>query len=145
MAASTRHHKRRVVIGAVVCLVLAGGAAAALVARKPATKAAGAPPSIFKTATVKTGDLTTTESVDGAVQLSSTLTVLHRIEGQTSSSVVPATQDHFAVAVARLFDGTVLPESTSPAAAPRSPPSETKNTDPTPTLGFEGEEEVPYD
>ncbi len=54
--------------------------------RNPTTTTAAEVPTIFKTATVSTGDLTTTERVDGIVQLSSTLPVLHRIEGQTSSS-----------------------------------------------------------
>lgn len=90
MASSTRHRRRRVLISVVILLALAGGAAAAIAARKQDTKVAEAAPSIFKTATVERGDLTTTETVDGSVQMSSTLTVLHRIEGQTSSSSTPA-------------------------------------------------------
>ena len=90
MAGTHPHRRRRVVISLIICSALAGGAAAAIAARKPGAKVAGAAPSIFKTATVKRGDLTTTETVDGSVQLSSTLTVLHRIEGQTSSSSTPA-------------------------------------------------------
>jgi hypothetical protein len=39
----------------------------------------------------------------------------------------------------------VLPETRSPRAEPPSPPPKAKKSDPTPTLGFEGEEEVPYD
>ncbi len=85
MSSSTHHHRHRVVILSVVCVALAGGAAAAMIARRPQPKTADAAASIFKTATVTRGDLTTTESVDGSVQLPSTLTVLHRIEGQTSS------------------------------------------------------------
>jgi membrane fusion protein, multidrug efflux system len=76
---------RRIAIG-VVLLALAGGTAVAIASRDPEPTTAVEGPSIFKTATVSTGDLTTTERIDGIVQLSSTLTVLHRIEGQTSSS-----------------------------------------------------------
>jgi hypothetical protein len=75
---------------ALVCIALAGGAAFAIAARKPKSASSVAAPSIFKTATVTRGDLTTTEKVDGTVQLSSTLSVLHRIEGQTSSSSTPS-------------------------------------------------------
>src|SRR5258706_13101651 len=85
LPASIRRRRRRV-ISVVVCLALAGCVVAAVILHKPKAKAVAATASIFKTATVKLGDLTTTESVDGAVQLSATLTVLHRIEGQTSSS-----------------------------------------------------------
>ena len=42
--------------------------------------------SIFKTATVEEGTLGTSESLDGSVVLSAVTSVLHRIEGQTSSS-----------------------------------------------------------
>ena len=68
-----------------LCLALAGGAAV-VIARRHVEPAAAAPQaSLFKTATVTTGDLTTTERIDGVVELTSTLLVLHRIEGQASS------------------------------------------------------------
>ena len=84
--ASTKRRKGRAIAAASVCLALAGGAAVAIARRAPKPASTATAPSIFKTAEVTTGDLTTTEKIDGTVQLSSTLTVLHRIEGQTSSS-----------------------------------------------------------
>jgi hypothetical protein len=54
------HRRRRVVITTVICVALAVGAAAVIATRKPKATATRAAPSIFKTATVKRGDLTTT-------------------------------------------------------------------------------------
>lgn len=90
MASTTKHRRGRTIATGVVCVALAGGAAVAIAMRKPKATSTIATPSIFKTAAVSTGDLTTTERVDGIVELSSTLPVLHRIEGQTSSSTTPA-------------------------------------------------------
>jgi Putative peptidoglycan binding domain len=90
MASPAKHRKRRAVITGVVCVALIGGVIALIAVRNTKTKTAAAAASIFKTATVSTGDLTTSERVDGTVQLSSTLAVLHRIEGQESSSVAPS-------------------------------------------------------
>jgi peptidoglycan hydrolase-like protein with peptidoglycan-binding domain len=89
MTSTTTHRRGRTVITGVVCVALAGGAADAIAVRKPNATATIATPTIFKTAAVSTGDLTTTERIDGIVELSSTLPVLHRIEGQTSSSTTP--------------------------------------------------------
>jgi Putative peptidoglycan binding domain len=86
MASSTKRRRGRAIATAVVCLALAGAAAVGLAVRTPKSSSTIETPSIFKTAAVSTGDLTTTERIDGIVQLSSTLPVLHRIEGQTSSS-----------------------------------------------------------
>jgi Putative peptidoglycan binding domain len=86
MAASTKRRRVRKIAIGVVVLALAGGTAVAIASRDPEPTTATETTSIFKTATVTTGDLTTTERIDGTVQLSSTMSVLHRIEGQTSSS-----------------------------------------------------------
>ena len=87
MAASTNRRRRRLVILSVVCVVLAGGAGVAIAIRKPTGQDGQRGAVDLQDGDGQsTGDLTTTESVDGVVQLSSTLTVLHRIEGQTSSS-----------------------------------------------------------
>lgn len=86
MASPTKRRRGRAIATAVVCLALAGAAAVGIAIREPKSSSTIETPSIFKTATVSTGDLTTTERIDGIVQLSSTLLVLHRIEGQTSSS-----------------------------------------------------------
>jgi membrane fusion protein, multidrug efflux system len=90
MASTTKRRRGRTVATSVLCLTLAGGAAIAIALRNPKAASTIATPSIFKTTTVATGDLTTTEQVDGIVQLSSTLAVLHRIEGQTSSTTTTA-------------------------------------------------------
>ncbi|MEP7113113.1 MAG: peptidoglycan-binding protein [Ilumatobacteraceae bacterium] len=86
MASIAKRGRRRAIVTGVVCVALAAGAAVAIAIRKPKAESSVETPSIFKTATVSTGDLTTSERVDGIVQLSSTLAVLHRIEGQASSS-----------------------------------------------------------
>ena len=91
MATSTKRRRGRAIVTGLVCLALAGGAAYAIAARKPKTSSTVEEPSIFKTATVSQGDLTTTERIDGVVQLSATLPVLHRIEGQTSSTTSTST------------------------------------------------------
>jgi peptidoglycan hydrolase-like protein with peptidoglycan-binding domain len=90
MARSTTHRRGRAIATAIICLALAGGAVVAIAVRKPNATSTIEAPSIFKTATVSRGDLTTTERIDGTVQLSSTMSVLHRIEGQTSSSTTSA-------------------------------------------------------
>ncbi|MEO8264676.1 MAG: peptidoglycan-binding protein [Ilumatobacteraceae bacterium] len=84
--ASTKRRRGRIAGTVIVCLALAGGAAVAIAKRSPKSASTVTAASIFKTAAVTRGDLTTTERIDGTVQLSSTLSVLHRIEGQTSSS-----------------------------------------------------------
>ncbi|MEY2401538.1 MAG: hypothetical protein QOJ08_1649 [Ilumatobacteraceae bacterium] len=89
--ASFKHRRGRRVATGLLCLALAGGAAVAIALRNPQRASTIAAPSIFKTAAVSTGDLTTTERIDGTVELSATLPVLHRIEGQTSSASTPAT------------------------------------------------------
>ena len=88
--AATKDRRGRTIASAIVCLALAGGAAVAIAMRKPKTTLTIATPSIFKTAAISVGDLTTTQRIDGTVELSSTLPVRHRIEGQTSSSTTPA-------------------------------------------------------
>jgi hypothetical protein len=91
MSSTTPKRRRgRTIATVVVCIALAGAAAVAIAMRKPQSTSTVKTPSIFKTAAVSRGDLTTTERIDGTVQLSSTLAVLHRIEGQTSSSTTPS-------------------------------------------------------
>ena len=151
MSPSTNHHRRRIVIIAVtVCLALAG-TAAVMSARKPQTEAVSTVASTFKTATVSVGDLTTTETVDGSVQLSSTVTVLHRIEGQasSSSSSAPATSSptqqpqtpstNAAALSAQLLDAPVAAPAadcsgTTVAAAPTEPTATTLPADSTTTI-----------
>ncbi|MCU1397583.1 MAG: peptidoglycan-binding protein [Acidimicrobiales bacterium] len=68
-------------------LILAAGTAAGgflITSKQPAKSAAAAP--VLKTTAVTSGDLTTTEKVDGTLEISSSLVVLHRIEGQVSSA-----------------------------------------------------------
>lgn len=90
MAPKLKRRRGRAIATIAVCIALAGAAAVAIAVRKPKSTSAIATPSIFKTSAVTLGDLTTTERIDGTVQLSSTLAVLHRIEGQTSSSTTPS-------------------------------------------------------
>ena len=81
--------RRRPLRIAIAAIVLLGGAATAtwLVSRDTgASDRAGATTSILKPAKVTSGSLRTSEQVDGTVQLSTSIAVLHRIEGQASSS-----------------------------------------------------------
>jgi hypothetical protein len=78
---TTRHRLRS---SLVLLTVLAAAGAAFALTRKEATPTVAA--TIFKTATVTAGSLTTTESIDGSLLLSETTSVLHRIEGQTAST-----------------------------------------------------------
>jgi Putative peptidoglycan binding domain len=95
MPKSTKRQRRRRIAASLLCLTIGGTAAGLAWRRQPATTTAQAAP-ILKTTPIKTGDLTTTERIDGTIELSSTLTVLHRIAGQTSttstSASTPATQ-----------------------------------------------------
>jgi uncharacterized membrane protein YgcG len=137
--ASTKHRRGRKIVIGVLCVAIAGGAAVAIVARKPKSTSAIAVPSIFKTATISRGDLTTTERIDGVVQLSSTLTVLHRIEGQTSSSPTPSASTAASVPAAAAATTTGRNTNTTAAASsallldcPTTTPAPTTTT-PAPT------------
>ena len=50
---------------------------------------------VLETVTVTVGDLTSTERIDGTIEETQSITVLHRIEGQSSASTPtqPSTQD----------------------------------------------------
>ena len=72
-----------------VALVIVLAAAAASIGYVVNDKddASSAPaPVVLKTATVTSGTLSTVEKVDGSLELSNSMKVLHRIEGQTSSA-----------------------------------------------------------
>jgi hypothetical protein len=137
MAPYTKHRRRRAIATAVVCLALAAAAAVGIAVRKPNSSSTIETPSIFKTATVSTGDLTTTERIDGIVQLSSTLPVLHRIEGQTSvssnsiSTSTPATtpaENNSANADA--LSSTLLADDCATTTVPTTTPESTTTTAP---------------
>ncbi|HEX2783021.1 MAG TPA: peptidoglycan-binding domain-containing protein, partial [Ilumatobacteraceae bacterium] len=103
MPKSTKRQRRRRIAASVLCLTIGGTAAGVAWRHQPATTTAQAAP-ILKTTPIKTGDLTTTERIDGTVELSSTLTVLHRIAGQTSttSASTPTTQQSAATSTSGL-------------------------------------------
>jgi Putative peptidoglycan binding domain len=130
MASTTRRRRVRRIATGVLCLALAGGAAVAIAVRNPKEASTIETPSIFKTATVNTGDLTTTERIDGIVQLSSTLPVLHRIEGQTSSSTTPAASTASTVASSAATNPAAL---SSPLRADDCSNSTVPTTTPEPT------------
>jgi Putative peptidoglycan binding domain len=149
---SKRKRGRRVI--ASILLIVAVGTVAAVVWRRQPTATAAQAASILKSATVKTGDMTTTERIDGTVELSSTLTVLHRIEGQTSTTSTPAATNSstppanapssnlssslLSTASASLVDdcptATDPPATTEPVAAAPTDPTTTASvsSDPTP-------------
>ncbi|MDO8363315.1 MAG: peptidoglycan-binding domain-containing protein [Actinomycetota bacterium] len=78
---------RRTLRRSVVLLAaVAAATTAVVVTRSDDQQAVVAPASIFKIATVEAGTLGTSERIDGSVVLSEVTDVLHRIEGQTSST-----------------------------------------------------------
>jgi Putative peptidoglycan binding domain len=138
MTSTAKRGRRRAIVTGAVCVALAAGAAVAIASRKPKTESSVETPSIFKTATVSTGDLTTTERVDGIVQLSSTLAVLHRIEGQTSSSsATTPTATTTPANPASLSSPLLVDDCTSTTVATTAPepttaaPADTTPADPT--------------
>ncbi len=78
--------KRTAIRNGLVAVVLVAGVTAAAVAvnRRDDTKTVVAA-SPHKTAEVTSGDLTTSDSIDGTLDETDTVTVVHRIAGQTSS------------------------------------------------------------
>lgn len=87
----THHHSTRRRWGRLVAAVIVLGGLAAggalIVRHRSKSTATTATTSVFKTATVESGSLDTTEQIDGSLELSDVTSVLHRIEGQASSSV----------------------------------------------------------
>ncbi len=78
---SSRRHLRNAAL-AVAAIALVAGISLAVRREESAPPAAA---EIFKTATVEEGSLGITEQLDGSLLLSDVTSVLHRIEGQTSS------------------------------------------------------------
>lgn len=127
-------HIRMAVIVAVV-LAAAATATATFVVRRGGSTPAVAAPSIFKTATVREGNLSGTQSVDGTLELSSTTTVLHRIEGQTATVASTSSSPRAAastsanllspIAATEAFD---CPGITTQPSAPPSTPLESTTT-----------------
>lgn len=81
--ASTHRMRRR--LGLLVVVVSAGTIAFVASRGEEAEPATSA--SIFKIATVAEGNLDVSEQIEGTVMLSEVTSVLHRIEGQTSSNI----------------------------------------------------------
>jgi hypothetical protein len=105
---------RRTVVGLVL---LAGAAAAVTVVRDRATDDAAPSTTVpvLEAATVSTGDLSTTESIDGTLTETGSITVVHRIEGQTSSSTGTGTST--SAAGASPAGGNSTGAATAPIAA----------------------------
>lgn len=132
-------HARKAVIVAVV--LAAATATVAVVVRRGESTPAISAPSIFKTATVREGKLGDTQSVDGTLELSSVLTVLHRIEGQTAAvtstsstppaaaSAGPSANPVSAIVAAEAFD---CPATRMPPSAPQPTAPATADTVPAP-------------
>ncbi len=90
---STRSHtaRRTRVRVALIALVVAAIGAGVLLTRSDDTTITEAA-SIFKTATVERGTLSTTQSLDGSVVLSDVTTVLHRAATSASASAGPGSR-----------------------------------------------------
>ena len=100
---------------ALVGVLVAGGIGTYL-ATRPDDPTPIAAATIFKTATVEAGSLATSEKIDGSVVLSDVTTVLHRIEGQVSSSTNSASNSTPANG-APSANGVVSASATNVAAA----------------------------
>lgn len=93
MSTSRGRTTRRVTMFAVAVLGVATAAVAVERSDDADTTSAAVPAAAAETATVEVGDLTTTVSLDGSVELSDTTTVVHRIEGETASAATtPASE-----------------------------------------------------
>ena len=120
MSTSRGRTTRRVTMFAVAVLGVATAAVAVERSDDADTTSAAVPAAAAETATVEVGDLTTTVSLDGSVELSDTTTVVHRIEGETASAATtPASE------------GTSAPAGASSVAFPAAD-CPTDSTVPTP-------------
>lgn len=109
-----RRRARRITVS----VVLLAGAGAGVVAFRDHTRTESAPTTtavVLKTASVETGDLTTTEKIDGTISETDTITVLHRIEGQTSSATGSSSNGSSSGGAS---SGGAAPAASGPSAAP---------------------------
>ncbi|MEI7618099.1 MAG: peptidoglycan-binding protein [Actinomycetota bacterium] len=74
---------RRLILAIVVIAIVA---VCVVLSRRTSTTKTVAPAAVLKPATIASGDLSTTERIDGSVLLSSSIQVLHRVEAQQSTS-----------------------------------------------------------
>ncbi len=159
MAHTTTSHRRFIRRSAIV-VVLAAAVTAGYLATRPNATTPVVAASIFKTATVEEGTLGTSESLDGSVVLSAVTSVLHRIEGQTSSSgttpsassgapaavgvtaagvtsgaatPAPASAEAVAATAAAVDDCDTSPSTTVPAASGSTPTTDVVPTGSTPS------------
>ena len=158
--AHSRTSHRRLIRRCAIVVVLAAAVTAGYLATRPNATTPVVAASIFKTATVEEGTLGTSESLDGSVVLSAVTSVLHRIEGQTSSSgttpsassgaptavgvtaagvtsgaatPAPASAEAVAATAAAVDDCDTSPSTTVPAASGSTPTTEVVPTSSTPS------------
>ena len=158
--AHSRTSHRRLIRRCAIVVVLAAAVTAGYLATRPNATTPVVAASIFKTATVEEGTLGTSESLDGSVVLSAVTSVLHRIEGQTSSSgttpsassgaptavgvtaagvtsgaatPAPASAEAVAATAAAVDDYDTSPSTTVPAASGSTPTTEVVPTGSTPS------------
>lgn len=158
--AHSRTSHRRLIRRCAIVVVLAAAVTAGYLATRPNATTPVVAASIFKTATVEEGTLGTSESLDGSVVLSAVTSVLHRIEGQTSSSgttpsassgaptavgvtaagvtsgaatPAPASAEAVAATAAAVDDCDTSPSTTVPAASGSTPTTDVVPTGSTPS------------
>ena len=86
MTATTRHKFRRILLVSLsIALTAAAGGVIAQWADTEDEPTIVAEP-VLEAVTVTVGDLTSTERIDGTIEETQSITVLHRIEGDASSS-----------------------------------------------------------
>jgi hypothetical protein len=95
MTATTRPKLRWILLVALSIAAIATGAETIARWAGTAVEPTIVTASVLKAVTVTVGDLTSTERIDGTIEETQSITVLHRIEGQSSASTPtqPSTQD----------------------------------------------------
>ncbi len=120
MSDSTSSSRKGFIVRFVVVFVLLGAAIATTIALGHRSTPATVTASAFTTAKVSTGTLTTSEQVDGSVELSDVTEVLHRIDGQTASSSAAPSSAASSSAASSSAASSSAASSTVPAIAAAS-------------------------
>ena len=94
------HNARRTTVRAVLLALLGVGIGAGVVLTRSDDTTTVEAVSIFKTATVERGTLSTTQTLDGSVVLSDVTTVLHRSATTSSASARPGSRPGASTATA---------------------------------------------
>ena len=95
MTATTRHKFRRILLVSLSIAIIATAAGAIARSADTGIEPTTVATPVLEAATVTVGNITSTEQIDGTIEETQSITVLHRIEGESSSSTStpPSTAD----------------------------------------------------